>query len=215
MAASRDQLARKFHVSRRTDMPDALQWSPPRDSVALFDALREAFPYATTLPELMTEASIDFFMRERDEQRRKAQFEVPALLHSSLPESARPIETSESSALPIHEEPSAVITPHRLGPSSTLRRLSFPSTHSDFRAVTPLGQPDPALKKRKTSTSLRDSMNSMIRTFQLPANGQRVRKAKRPMTDEERKQTTHIRRVKPCDRHKRSKHRVSTMSKNS
>jgi hypothetical protein len=201
---------RRFQITRKADKSFDLEWNPPEGSVALFDALREAYPEAQTLKELMANASIEFFTNEVNEERRKTKLDTRELPSLSPPNS----DCSFAGIVAPDSSSTAVTDPRKFAATRTsIEATSLPTSPTDQLTASTnvrvrISTSDTEQLNEK-NVSPRDHMRSMMNTFQLPREGHRPRKVKRPMTDVERRETAYVRRVKPCQKHKQSKHKVS------
>jgi hypothetical protein len=177
---------RKFRITRKPDNPEKLCWTPPERSVLLYDALREAFPHAQSLPELMREATMEFFLNEKQEERLRSQHAQPRSSKSA------------TTISPTNTDTSVLLIPP----------TDIPADCSSIKKSAQVESPY-SLQTQPPGFVPRDKMNAMIHTFHVPLAGRKARKAKRPMTDAERMRSAYVRKIKPCPEHKQSKQKVS------
>jgi hypothetical protein len=200
---------RDFKIARREKYSTELVWTPAEGSVALYDALRKAYPLVQTLPGLMREATMEFFLNEKeDEQRSSIKGPIPSPYISGV--DLQP-EISRASSSLLHAEDSTA-SGHKYQQSNDFQRSqgSNYNTAGDWRIKTCRSEryQSPQAPLNKPPASLREDLNSRIITFPLSGGGLKERKAKRSMTEGERIDYSIVRKVKPCAKHKKHKQKV-------
>lgn len=194
-------LRARYSISRKAtpDKPHAVEFEfdPPVDSDELHDALREAYPHKRNLQQRISQAVIDFCLREQQEAEQRVSAPRPSFHSQHSTQSSSP----RSSSWKIYSRSS-------ISSFSSLNESDHETTTLQLIVRPPKRKLDSGGKA--FPGAVEGDINSHLHTFRLSKKGKAVPRSPKPKVQQQRDTFGNLKSA--CDHHNKKKKKVRVFS---